>query len=283
MLRGRDSLNRLLYGFMITAQWLCGQRLRVTFYRSNILRQKPLKSTRSMSCGAIILSPFYLRSACMLESLAMTIRQHSTLDRLVESAETALKTLCASPQAKRPSPEPNADPSQLSENERRLSASLMRVNHTGEVCAQALYQGQALTAKLPKVREEMEQAAEEEIDHLAWCENRIKELDSRTSVLNPAFYALSFGMGAAAGLIGDNVSLGFVAATEDQVCKHLKDHQQRLPMSDTKSRAVVDQMLIDEEKHGHAALEAGGLEFPQGIKTLMTLVSKVMTETTSRI
>lgn len=213
----------------------------------------------------------------------MTIRQLTTLDRLVESAETALKTLCASPKAVRPSPEADCPPNPLSDSERKLSASLMRVNHTGEVCAQALYQGQALTAKLPIVRQEMEQAAAEEIDHLAWCESRIKDLESHTSLLNPAFYALSFGMGAAAGLIGDNVSLGFVAATEDQVCKHLKDHQKRLPEADKKSRAVVDQMLIDEEKHGHAALEAGGLEFSHRIKTAMTLVSKVMTETTSRI
>lgn len=220
---------------------------------------------------------------CVLKSRAMTIRQITSLDRLVESAETALKTLFASPQPVRPSPEANCPSNPLSDSERKLSASLMRVNHTGEVCAQALYQGQALTAKLPMVREEMEQAATEEIDHLAWCEDRIRDLESRTSVLNPAFYALSFGMGTAAGLIGDKVSLGFVAATEDQVCKHLKDHQERLPQADTKSRAVVNQMLIDEEKHGHAALKAGGLEFPQVIKTGMTLVSRVMTETTSRI
>lgn len=214
----------------------------------------------------------------------MSIRHLTTLDHLIESAETALRTLAASPTGSRPSPESKAVSAEpLSESERKLSASLMRVNHTGEVCAQALYQGQALTAKLPKVREEMEQAAAEEVDHLAWCEDRIKDLGSHTSILNPAFYALSFGIGAAAGLVGDNISLGFVAATEDQVCKHLKNHQERLPVADTKSRAVVDQMLIDEEKHGHAALAAGGLEFPSGIKTAMTVVSRVMTETTSRI
>lgn len=213
----------------------------------------------------------------------MSIRQLSHIDRLVESAETALRTLNAKPVAVRPSPAPTEQESALSETERRLSTSLMRVNHTGEVCAQALYQGQALTAKLPKVREEMENAASEEIDHLAWCETRITELGGHTSYLNPLFYAMSFGIGATAGLISDRVSLGFVAATEDQVCRHLKDHQARLPTNDTKSRAVVDQMLIDEEKHGHAALEAGGLDFPQGIKKTMTLVSKLMTTATARI
>lgn len=213
----------------------------------------------------------------------MSIRRHTQLDRFIETAETALRTLAAKPVATRQMPAPTTEPLELSEQERQLSASLMRINHTGEVCAQALYQGQALTAKLPEVRQEMEQAAQEEVDHLAWCEERINALDSRTSILNPAFYALSFGIGATAGLISDKVSLGFVAATEDQVCKHLQDHQQRLPAGDTASRAVVDQMLIDEEKHGHAALEAGGAEFPDAIKTIMTQVSRVMTKTTARI
>jgi len=133
------------------------------------------------------------------------------------------------------------------------------------------------------VREEMEQAAAEEVDHLAWCAERLAQLDSHTSYLNPAFYAMSFGLGATAGLVSDQVSLGFVAATEDRVCDHLRDHQNRLPANDTKSRAIVDQMLIDEEKHGHAALDAGGMLFPAPIKKAMTLVSKVMTFTTSRI
>ena len=171
----------------------------------------------------------------------------------------------------------------LTEEERKLSASLMRVNHTGEVCAQALYRGQAMTAKLPNVREEMEHAAEEEADHLAWCETRLSELDSNTSVLNPIFYTLSFGLGAAAGLAGDKISLGFVAATEDQVCEHLRDHQNRLPSNDAQSRAIIDQMLIDEEKHGHAALAAGGMEFPTPVKKSMTLLSKVMTGLTAKI
>lgn len=154
----------------------------------------------------------------------------------------------------------------------------MRVNHAGEVCAQALYRGQALTAKLPTVREEMKQAADEEVDHLAWCEERLHQLDSHTSLLNPLWYSLSFCIGAGAGLINDRLSLGFVAATEDQVCNHLKSHLQKLPEQDQKSRAVVAQMLKDEAKHAHAAIKAGGITFPQTVKTLMTAASKAMTK-----
>lgn len=213
----------------------------------------------------------------------MSIRHLSPLDNIVAHAETALKTLAAKPVANRAAPTSSSEALPLSEQERALSASLMRINHTGEVCAQALYQGQALTAKLDSVRKEMEQAAQEEVDHLAWCETRIQQLDSRTSQLNPLFYAMSFGIGATAGLVSDKVSLGFVAATEEQVCEHLRDHQKRLPAADTESRAIIDQMLIDEEKHGHAALEAGGTKFPKEIKRLMTFFSKVMTKTTAKI
>jgi ubiquinone biosynthesis monooxygenase Coq7 len=159
----------------------------------------------------------------------------------------------------------------------------MRINHTGEVCAQALYQGQALTAKLPDVRVAMEHAADEEIDHLAWCEQRIRQLGSHPSVLNPLFYGLSFGVGAVAGLISDKVSLGFVAATEDQVVKHLDDHLQQLPANDDKSRAILEQMRLDEERHATSALEAGGLRFPAPLKFGMTLLSKVMTKSAYRL
>lgn len=212
----------------------------------------------------------------------MCYRQLTPADRLIDSAENALRTLLAKPAALRPSPAKKLSAADLTEQERQLASSLMRVNHTGEVCAQALYQGQSLTAKLPAVRQEMEQAAQEEVDHLAWCEERLDELGSHTSYLNPAFYALSFAIGATAGAISDKISLGFVAATEDQVCKHLRDHQKRLPESDKRSRAIVDQMLIDEEKHGHSALKAGGVVFPSGIKNTMTVISKLMTGTTSR-
>ena len=211
-------------------------------------------------------------------------RQLSGLDRLLLQADRALRTLSpGSPCHERPSPAKPVAEAEMSDAERRHAAGLMRVNHSGEVCAQALYQGQALTAKLPQVRAEMEHAADEEIDHLAWCEQRLRELDSRPSLLNPLWYGLSFGIGAAAGKVSDKVSLGFVAATEEQVCKHLESHLQKLPAQDEKSRAVVEQMLVDEAKHQHAALDAGGVRFPGPVKGLMTLVSKAMTSVSYRL
>ncbi|AQQ68936.1 demethoxyubiquinone hydroxylase family protein [Microbulbifer agarilyticus] len=211
-------------------------------------------------------------------------RQLTGLDRLLLQADRALRTLSPGPPChERPSPAKAVDEAELSDGERRHAAGLMRVNHSGEVCAQALYQGQALTAKLPEVRAEMEHAADEEIDHLAWCEQRLDELGSRPSVLNPLWYGMSFGIGAAAGKISDKVSLGFLAATEEQVCKHLEGHLQELPEQDEKSRAVVEQMLVDEAKHQHAALEAGGARFPGPVKGLMTLVSKAMTSVSYRL
>jgi ubiquinone biosynthesis monooxygenase Coq7 len=199
-------------------------------------------------------------------------------------ADAALRTLLPfSGQPARPSPAVLKNETELSESETRHVAGLMRINHTGEVCAQALYQGQALTARLPQVRQAMEQAADEEIDHLAWCEQRIRQLGSHTSVLNPLFYGLSFGIGASAGLISDRISLGFVAATEDQVCKHLDDHLGQLPAEDEKSRAILEQMREDEAQHSTAAIAAGGLRFPAPIKFGMSLVSKVMTKATYRI
>jgi len=176
-----------------------------------------------------------------------------------------------------------ATSSTLDTTQKRHIAGLMRINHTGEVCAQALYQGQALTASLPETREKMEQAAEEEIDHLVWCEQRIGELDSHTSLLNPLFYGLSFAIGATAGAISDKVSLGFVAATEDQVCKHLDDHLQQIPETDGKSRAILEQMRIDEEQHATSALDAGGYRFPAPVKFGMSLLAKVMTSSSYRI
>lgn len=209
----------------------------------------------------------------------------SFIDNLIINADRALRALAAGSDmtSERPSPGRPLSEADLSEAERRKSAALMRVNHTGEVCAQALYQGQALTAKLPNVRAEMEKAAEEEIDHLVWCQERIDALGSHTSYLNPMWYGVSFAIGAGAGLVSDKVSLGFVAATEDQVCKHLQDHLQELPLSDSRSRAVVEQMLEDEARHADMALNAGGYNFPAPVKGLMTLVSKVMTTTSYRI
>lgn len=208
-------------------------------------------------------------------------RHLSLIDNFIINADRALRTLAAGSDmsCERPSPARPLNEAELSDSERKQAAALMRVNHTGEVCAQALYQGQSLTAKLPQVRNEMEKAAEEEIDHLVWCQERIDSLGSHTSYLNPMWYGLSFAIGAGAGLVSDKVSLGFVAATEDQVCKHLRSHLEQLPTADLRSRAVVEQMLEDEAHHADMALRAGGYDFPAPVKGLMTLVSKAMTKT----
>lgn len=211
-------------------------------------------------------------------------RQYSFFDKLISNADQALRTLIpGAASAYRESPAEERDEHSLNEQEAKHAAALMRINHTGEVCAQALYQGQALTAKLPEVREAMEEAAAEEIDHLVWCEDRIKELGGRTSLLNPLFYGLSFGVGALAGKISDKVSLGFVAATEEQVCKHLTSHLTSLPVQDEKSKAILLQMLEDEAKHATTALDAGGYKFPLPVKLAMTGLSKVMTKSVYRI
>jgi ubiquinone biosynthesis monooxygenase Coq7 len=211
-------------------------------------------------------------------------RHFSPVDRLLLQADAALRTLLPfSGQPSRPSPGIVQPEAELDEQQAQHVAGLMRINHTGEVCAQGLYQGQALTAKLPQVRSAMEHAADEEIDHLAWCEQRIRQLGSQPSILNPLFYGLSFGVGAAAGLISDKVSLGFVAATEDQVVKHLDDHLQQIPQEDQKSRAILEQMRADEERHASNALDSGGVRFPKPIKFGMSLLAKVMTSTTYRL
>ncbi|MCU1717501.1 2-polyprenyl-3-methyl-6-methoxy-1,4-benzoquinone monooxygenase [Pseudomonas sp. 5P_3.1_Bac2] len=211
-------------------------------------------------------------------------RHFSPVDRLLLQADAALRTLLPfSGQPTRPSPATVEAPTELDSQQTQHIAGLMRINHTGEVCAQALYQGQALTAKLPQVRKAMEHAADEEIDHLAWCEQRIRELGSRPSVLNPLFYGLSFGVGAAAGLISDKISLGFVAATEDQVVKHLDEHLEQIPLEDQKSRAILEQMRVDEQQHACNALDAGGVRFPKPVKLGMSLLAKVMTSSTYRI
>lgn len=214
----------------------------------------------------------------------MSARHLSMTDQLLSQMDKALRTLAPGKVShQRPSPANTINETEMSDAERKHAAGLMRVNHSGEVCAQALYQGQALTAKLPTVREEMEHAAEEEVDHLAWCQERIESLGSHTSILNPLWYGMSFGIGATAGLVSDKVSLGFVAATEDQVCKHLQSHLHDLPAQDERSRAVVEVMLDDEAKHGHAALAAGGYRFPAPVKGVMSLLSKAMTKTSYKV
>jgi 3-demethoxyubiquinol 3-hydroxylase len=207
----------------------------------------------------------------------------SLLDSVVMAADRLLQTLAGAHRAERPSPADAVAPTALDTAQRSHAAGLMRVNHAGEVCAQALYDGQALVARDAKVRDSLKHAAREEEDHLAWCSARLRELDSRPSVLNPLWYGMSFAIGAATGLLGDKVSLGFVAATEDQVCEHLARHLRELPEDDARSRAIVAQMHSDEARHGTQALEAGGAAFPQPVKDAMTLVSKLMTATSYRV
>ena len=206
------------------------------------------------------------------------------LDRLIVGVDRFLRTVAGDHHAMRASPAAQSkDTNELRDDDRRHSTGLMRVNHAGEVCAQALYEGQALTARTDDVRETLLRAAQEEEDHLAWCRERLDELDSKPSVLNPLFYGASFALGAVTGLLGDKVSLGFVAATEEQVCEHLADHLERLPADDQRSRVVVEAMFEDEARHGTNALTAGGAEFPAPVKAFMTFVSKLMTESTYRI
>jgi ubiquinone biosynthesis monooxygenase Coq7 len=212
------------------------------------------------------------------------LRNLSFSDRLVSHVDNALKTLTpGAVKASHVSPGAKESAAELSVDEQKHIAGLMRINHTGEVCAQALYQGQSLTARLPAIRASMEQAADEELDHLAWCEDRINELGGRTSLLNPAFYGLSYALGAIAGIAGDKWSLGFVAATEDQVSLHLQDHLEQIGAKDARSSAILRQMLSDEEQHAHNALEAGGVRFSSDVKTAMTAISKVMTQSAYRL
>ena len=215
----------------------------------------------------------------------MTERHFSPMDRLLSRVDSALRTLTpGSARAERQPP--NADPqpeAPLNPSERRHVTGLMRINHTGEVCAQALYQGQASTATLPHVRHAMEAAAREEEDHLAWCYDRIRELGGVPSRLNPLFYAVSYALGAGAGLAGDRWSLGFVSETEHQVVRHLENHLTRLPAGDRRSRAILEQMREDELRHAVTAEGAGGAPLPPPIKGAMALMSKVMTFTTYRI
>ncbi len=211
----------------------------------------------------------------------MTDRAYSPIDTLFAGLDQALRTVFGPPpEAQRPNPAAGLPEAELDAAARELAGRLMRINHAGEVCAQALYQGQAATAHLSNVREKMEQAAQEENDHLAWTAERIHELGTHTSYLNPLWYAGSFAIGAAAGLVGDKWSLGFVAETEHQVIRHLEGHLARLSPQDTKSRAILEQMKQDEAHHATVAIEHGAAEFPGPVKQLMQLTSKVMTTTT---
>lgn len=207
----------------------------------------------------------------------MGARCYSVIDRIIGEIDKAIKTLAAPVQAARPPPETPTGGLALQGPEQRKSIRLMRVNHAGEVSAQALYQGQALSARDPAVGAALRASAAEETDHLAWCEQRLGELGGRTSVLNPLWYAGSFSIGALAGAFGDRTSLGFITETEKQVESHLRDHLQRLPPGDLRSRTILEQMQRDEIAHGAKAAVLGGRELPLPLRLGMRLASRVMT------
>ena len=204
-------------------------------------------------------------------------------DRILIAADQALRTLTAPSCTGRPSPAENLNEPDLTPEERKQSTALMRVNHAGEIAAQALYSGQAIFARADKTREHLLAAAAEEEDHLAWCAERIEELGGHRSMLDPVWYAGSFILGMIAGSAGDERSLGFIAETEDQVEAHLTDHLGRMPDADTKSKAILDQMAADEANHGAAAREHGGVEVPQPIKSLMSVGGEILRKTALKL
>ena len=213
----------------------------------------------------------------------MDIRILSRLDRLLDRCERALEAIAGSPRAQRRSPANGIAEVEMDDTDRRHAAGLMRVNHTGEVCAQALYFGQAALARHTDNRAHLLHAAAEETDHLAWCAERLQQLDSRPSLLNPLWYAGSYAIGAAAALAGDPVSLGFVVETERQVEAHLAEHLEQLPAQDERSRAVLTQMQSDEIRHAQAAQQRGGIELPFPLPQLMHLSSMVMKTVAYRV
>jgi ubiquinone biosynthesis monooxygenase Coq7 len=207
-------------------------------------------------------------------------RAYSPADILIDHADRVLRTLAGHAKTTgRDNPADSASHAELSDKEAKLSARLMRVNHAGEVAAQALYQGQALTARNKSVQEKLKQAAEEENDHLAWCRKRVNELGEHTSRLDPIWYASSLAIGAVAGLAGDKWNLGFLAETEKQVVDHIDNHLEQLPKADQKTRAILQQMHVDENQHATTAIEQGGADLPEPIKQGMAVVSKIMTKT----
>jgi ubiquinone biosynthesis monooxygenase Coq7 len=216
--------------------------------------------------------------------IPLTERHYSQLDKLLVQFDLAVKGMGGGASIRRDiSPAAELPQSELTPEQTSESARLMRINHCGEVCAQALYQGQALTASNRKIAEAMAKAAAEEADHLAWCEQRIDQLGGHISYLNPVWYFSSLATGLAAGALGDRFSLGFLAATEEQVCEHLDDHLQRLPSEDQSSRAILRQMREDEARHATHARQSGGATFPVLMKRAMRNISKLMTWTTYRI
>lgn len=202
-----------------------------------------------------------------------------SVDRFIVEFDKGLRTLFSQAHSARPYPDAQLHDAPLDEAEKKHAAALMRVNHTGEICAQALYQGQALTARDPQVQQRLQQAAQEETEHLAWTAKRVHELGGHLSVLNPLWYSGALAMGAFAGLLGDKWNLGFLAETERQVGEHLQSHLQKLPVQDEKSRAIVQQMYVDETAHADMAVELGGAPLPQPVQFAMQLNGKLMTNT----
>lgn len=213
----------------------------------------------------------------------MSNRHYSLFDQGLMQVDSVLRRLVAEPKACRPNPGKSHPKAELNDDERRHTAGLMRVNHVGEVCAQALYLGQAAVAREPGLKQHLQQAANEESDHLAWCAERLSELHDRPSLLNPLWFAGAYGIGVAAGLAGDGLNLGFVVETERQVEAHLDGHLQQLPVTDQRSRAIVEQMKADEVAHAEAALARGARELPLPVKLLMKASAKVMTTVAYRI
>ena len=212
------------------------------------------------------------------------MRKSSFFDRLIGELDSSLRTLSVKPNTIRENPASNIENNELDDNERRLTGSLMRINHSGEIAAQGLYRGQALTAKDAEVRLQMQQSSEEENEHLNWCETRLNALDSRKSLFNPIWYWGSFTIGAIAGKAGDKWSLGFVEETEKQVVKHLNDHLNRIPANATADRAVLQQMKTDEQHHADVANAAGANKLPLIVrKIFMPATSKVMTALSYRL
>ena len=205
------------------------------------------------------------------------------LDRLIVEFDKGLRTLFSQAHSARPHPDANLPDAIMDEAEIKHAAGLMRINHSGEICAQALYQGQALTARDPAVQAKLQQAAQEETEHLAWTSKRVHELGGHLSVLNPLWYTGSLALGAFAGLLGDKWNLGFLSETEHQVGGHLQSHLEKLPQQDAKSRAVVQQMYVDEIKHSDMAKEMGGADLPAPVKLAMRVTSKILTHTAYRI
>ncbi len=206
-------------------------------------------------------------------------RRISWQDRLVAAADQALRTLTDPPEAARPSPAEGLAEPELSAEERQMSGALMHVNHAGEIAAQALYSGQSVMARAANTRDHLLEAAAEEQDHLAWCAQRISELEGRRSLLDPVWYGGSFLLGMLAGSAGDNVSLGFIAETERQVEAHIKDHLERLPAEDARSKAILDKMATDEAHHATTARLSGGIELPRPIRSLMALGGEFLRRT----